>query len=236
MKDYTILLIEDEDHIAKGIQFNLEQQGYTVHVANDGIQGLEMWENLRPTLIVLDLMLPFIDGYSVLKKIRSIDEYIPVLILSAKDRPIDRVKALKDGAFDYLTKPFDLDEFLIRIEGLIKRYELLLKSSDATESNLNESYTFGSNTIFFNTAKAATSSGEQDLTAQELKLLQFFIRKQGKVVSRQQLLENVWGYSKDIESRTIDNFIVRMRRYFEPDPKKPQHFLSKRGQGYIFLE
>lgn len=232
-----ILVIEDERHIAEGLQFNLSLQGYDVRLAYNGVSGLQEWKDWQPDLIVLDIMLPGIDGLSVLQSIRLENEMLPILILSAKTDIDYRVKGLSYGVDDYLTKPFSLEEFLLRVERLLKRASW---SSDAattrhvdTDGNLNE-FAFGGNRIDFNRMTAHCRSGRITLTEQEAKLLKLFIANQGKPLSRQQLLQIGWGYSKRTTTRTVDNFIVRFRKYFEKTPKTPKHFVSIRSIGYVF--
>jgi len=233
-----ILIIEDEAHIADGIRLNLSIQGYGVKIAQDGIAGLELWRSWEPDLIVLDIMLPMIDGFSILKTIRKEDEKIPVLILSARGDTKDKVKGLKYGVDDYLSKPFDLEEFLLRIKRLLKKKTWF--KEDNKDNNLEykifegDSYNFGSNHINFITFKASCAAGEIILTEQEIVLLKLFIGNKGKPLSREMLLTAGWGYSKDTTTRTVDNFIVRFRKYFEEKPKNPVYFISRRSVGYVF--
>ncbi len=233
-----ILVIEDEAHIADGIRLNLSIQGYGVKIAQDGIAGLELWRSWQPDLIILDIMLPMLDGFSILKTIRKEDEKIPVLILSARGDTKDKVKGLKYGVDDYLSKPFDLEEFLLRIERLLKKKTWF--KDDNKDKNLEykifeeDSYNFGINHIDFITFKASCAAGEIILTEQEIVLLKLFIGNKGKPLSREMLLTAGWGYSKDTTTRTVDNFIVRFRKYFEEKPKNPVYFISRRSVGYVF--
>ncbi len=230
-----ILVIEDEQHIADGLKLNLKLQGYDVKTASNGQEGIEQWKAWKPNLIVLDIMLPVINGYSVLKKIRQKDEKIPVLILSAKGNAEDKIKGLLFGVDDYLSKPFDLDEFLLRIDRLIKKQTWYHNEKNENSSLFPEkNYSFGRNEINFVTYKAKCRTGEITLTDQEVILLKIFISNKGKPLSRKELLKAGWGYSSDTSTRTIDNFIVRFRKYFEKNPKKPQFFKSMRSVGYIF--
>ncbi len=234
-----ILVIEDEAHIAEGIQLNLTLQGYDAAVASDGIKGLEKWRSWHPDLIVLDVMLPMIDGFSILKTIRKEDEKIPVLILSARGDTKDKVKGLQYGVDDYLSKPFDLDEFLLRVARLLQKkqwYDLPMQGAQRGKHTLFEgdTYAFGRNHIDFVTFKAACVAGEIILTEQEATLLKIFIAHKGKPLSREMLLNAGWGYARDTSTRTVDNFIVRFRKYFEDKPKKPVYFKSLRSVGYIF--
>ena len=232
-----ILVIEDDFHIAEGISLNLSLQGYEVKVAQDGVSGLTHWKNWHPDLVVLDIMLPEIDGLSVLRQIRMEDEKLPILILSAKSASDDKIKGLAYGVDDYLAKPFNLDEFLLRIERLLTRsswYQEDQGEGGAT-NGMTSPYTFGDNEIDFSTFTAIGHKGEILLTEQEVKLLRLFIANRGKPLSRETILKIGWGYtSDDISTRTVDNFIVRFRKYFERNPKKPVYFKSLRSVGYIF--
>ncbi len=232
-----ILVIEDDEHIAEGLKLNLSLQGYSVRIAANGFIGLQEWKDWRPHLIVLDIMLPGIDGLSVLQNIRLMDEQLPILILSAKSASEDRVKGLSYGVDDYLSKPFDLEEFLLRIERLLTRSSWNQHQSVEAAcffSSLPRHFTFGNNRIDFETSTAFTPRGTIQLTEQEIKLLKLFITHKGKPLSRDKLLEIGWGYSRETTTRTVDNFIVRLRKYFEDNPRKPIYFKSLRSIGYIF--
>ena len=234
MTKKKILIVEDEKHIAEGLRFNLARKGYELKVTYDGITALDEWKIFEPDLIILDLMLPEMDGFKVLEHIRLDDDRLPVLILSARDAVEDKVRCLKKGVDDYLSKPFDLDELLLRVEGILKRAEWA-KKDDKPKVILPEKYEFGDFWVNFKSHRAKTlEDGEIDLTIQELKLLKVFFLNKDKVLSRKFLLENAFGYSIDVSSRTVDNFIVRFRKYFEDNPKNPTHFVSKRAMGYIF--
>ncbi len=232
-----ILVVEDEKHIAEGIRLNLSLLGYDVTIAGDGVAALQLWKSWRPDLIVLDIMLPGIDGFSVLQSIRLEDEKLPILILSAKATPDDRIRGLTHGVDDYLAKPFNLEEFQLRVERLIKRatWSRAENGNDSEEMNsIGTVFTFGPNTVSFDTGKARCQSGDVHLTEQELKLLKLFIRHRGRPLSRIKILEIGWGYTGDMTTRTVDNFIVRFRKYFEKNPKKPVFFKSVRSVGYLF--
>ncbi len=231
-----ILVVEDEAHLAEGLKLNLTFKGYDVKIAEDGTSALEAWNQWRPDLIVLDIMLPEIDGLSVLRKIRLEDERIPILILSARGDPDDRVKGFSYGVDDYLAKPFNLDEFLLRVERLLTR-GTWSQAKDSTQngvSSLPQTYRFGENRIDFQALKAHGPSGDINLTEQEATLLKLFIANRGKPLSRRKLLEIGWGYARGTTTRTVDNFMVRFRKYFERNPKKPVYFKSLRSVGYIF--
>lgn len=233
-----VLVVEDDAHIAEGITLNLSLQGYDTRIAPDGVAALQIWREWKPDLIVLDIMLPEIDGISVLRSIRLEDERIPILVLSARSSPDDKVECFHYGVDDYLQKPFDLNEFLSRVERLLTRFSWN-QESNHIEQNLDQFeegkfYQFGENKIDFEAAVAFCNKGKINLTEQEMKLLKLFIANKGKPLSRTKLLEIGWGYTKRTETRTVDNFIVRFRKYFEPDPKKPLYFKSLRAVGYIF--
>lgn len=232
-----ILIIEDDRHIAEGLKLNLSLQGYETETAVNGTAGLRLWKEFNPHLIVLDIMLPGLDGLSVLRHIRLEDERLPVLILSAKGGQEDRIKGFSCGVDDYLAKPFNLEEFLLRVERLVTRASWSAERSSSPEPADTEGpkeYSFGGNRIDFTTLTAECSQGKIQLTEQEAKLLRVFIAHRGKPLSRRLLLEVGWGYSGETTTRTVDNFIVRLRRYFEPNPQDPLYFLSLRSVGYLF--
>lgn len=235
IKEKRILIIEDDVHIAEGLNLNLSLQGYEVYVAGDGVAGLARWHTWGPDLIILDIMLPGIDGLSILKKIRETDERIPILILSAKSAADDKIKGLAFGVDDYLAKPFNLDEFLLRVERLLTRASWNEKNDEGESTQpVPDVYEFGGNRIEFATFTALGINGKISLTEQEVKLLKLFIANPGKPLSRENLLEAGWGYSRLISTRTVDNFIVRFRKYFERNPKQPAYFRSLRSVGYVF--
>ena len=223
-----ILLIEDETHIAEGIKVNLNLSGHDVIVAKDGMIGLEMWEKQNPDLILLDIMIPKIDGLSLLKQIRKTDNETPVIVLSAKDRVEDRIEGLSYKADDYISKPFHLKELLLRIDALLKR------SLNTPDQLLTKVITFGANSINIDTLQAQTENSTFFLTEQEGRLFQYMLNREGRFVGREDLLRDVWKYQGEVNSRTVDIFISRFRKYFEEDPKKPQFFHSKRIKGYMF--
>ncbi|MDQ5988554.1 MAG: Alkaline phosphatase synthesis transcriptional regulatory protein PhoP [Syntrophus sp. SKADARSKE-3] len=231
-----ILIIEDDVHIAEGLKLNLTLQGYEVSVAGRGTEGLQMWKLGNPDLIVLDIMFPGMDGFSVLRHIRLEDEKLPVLILSAKGDPDDRIKGFSFGVDDYLPKPFNLEEFLLRVERLLMRasWSGQNEAGEISDWEGEGLYTFGSNSIDFKSMTAHCRQGMIQLTEQEVRLLRTFITNRRKPLSRKTLLEVCWGYSGVTTTRTVDNFIVRLRKYFEEDPQNPVYFRSLRSIGYIF--
>jgi len=232
-----ILIIEDDIHIAEGMKLNLSLQKYEVTIATDGPSGLRLWKEVQPDLIVLDIMLPQIDGLTVLQNIRLDDERIPILIVSAKGAPDEKIKGFSYGVDDYMSKPFNLDEFLLRIERLMTRSSWYRDEGEPDRAGLDSpprTYAFGDNLIDFATCTALCKCGQVVLSEQEVKLLKLFIYNRGKPLSRGKLLEIGWGYTKDTTTRTVDNFIVRLRKYFEDNPKKPVYFKSLRSVGYLF--
>ncbi len=228
-KGKRILLVEDEETLATGLLFNLKEEGYHVFWARDGLQALELFESGTYDLIILDIMLPYHDGFEVAQQIRQKSPQIPILMLTARTGIYDRIKGLEIGADDYLTKPFHLRELLLRIEGMLKR-KSWYKSEDGKITICN----FGENEINFETLSGHAGDREIQLTLQEARLLKYFIDHKNTVVSRKELLEQVWNIPFEIETRTVDNFVMRLRKYFETDPARPVFFKSVRGVGYIF--
>jgi len=224
-----ILLVEDEESIRELIKLNLEIENYEVVSLDNGKDVIKYYNQEHFDLILLDVMLPEVDGFQVCEQIRLIDMHIPILMLTAKDAQSDKLTGLKKGADDYLTKPFNLEELLLRIEKLIRR-------ANPEEKEKLESAVFGENKVNFITFQATGNSGEFTLTKKEAMLLKLLIDRKSEVVSRQQILQAVWGYDVYPSTRTIDNFILSFRKYFESDPKEPKHFLSVRGVGYKFIE
>jgi two-component system alkaline phosphatase synthesis response regulator PhoP len=227
-KKAKVLIIEDERHIAEGLKLNLELAGHEVEMAANGRIGLEKWQSFNPHLVILDIMMPELDGHGVLQKIRSVDLRLPILILSAKNASVDKVKAFKGGVDDYLGKPFSLEELMLRVD------RLLLRASWEEESDSTALVHFGPNTVDLQLMKARTEHGEIDLTEQEVKVLQLFFANPQIPLKRNEILEAGWGYSEDTLTRTLDNFMVRFRKYFEENPKRPKYFCSVRGVGYLF--
>jgi len=229
-KEIHILLVEDELSLARGLTYNLEAEGYRVTQVADGQQALDQVNRIEFDLVILDIILPVLNGYTVLKEIRTKYPRLPVIILTAKLEEGDRVMGLELGADDYLTKPFHLKELLLRIKGMLRRSEWY------EEPKAGEEYSFGLNKVNFKSLKASGPRGERDLTAKEAYLLQVLIENEGEVLTRERLLEEVWGYPPDMVTRTVDAFIARLRSYFEVNPKEPQHILSLRGLGYRFVK
>ncbi len=229
MNQPRVLLVEDEPSIARGLVFNLEEEGYRVIHAVSGEEALEHFAGSDFALVVLDLTLPGMDGIAVCKRLRRLDPRLPVLMLTARGEERDRLRGLSAGADDYLTKPFSLDEFLLRVKGMLRRSEWYHRVSP------EEHYAFGANQVNLRAGSAVTPEGELRLTDLEARMLRTFFRREGEILSRADLLEAVWGMAPDTETRTLDNFIVRLRKYFETDPAKPRHFLTIRSRGYRFV-
>ena len=218
-----------EDQVV--LELNLLMLGHEVLLSANGAEGLSHWKEFSPDLVIVDLMMPEIDGIGVITEIRKIDLKIPLLVISAKDSVKEKIRCLSLGVDDYLSKPFNLDEFLLRVDRLLTRYEWSQpKISDA----ISETFRFGNNTIDFKNLKGITSSGSFDLTSQEIKILKIFIVNPNFPLTREEILERALGYDRGVSTRTLDNFIVRFRKYFEMDPKNPKHFKSVRSVGYIF--
>jgi DNA-binding response OmpR family regulator len=266
-----VLVVEDEAHLAEGLRFNLQAEGYGVEVAADGESALKRLQDAagRFDAVVLDVMLPGINGFDVVSTLRKAKNFIPVLILTARGRPEDVLEGFGAGADDYLPKPFELPIFLARLQGLLRRNEWLRSSSApaaqrrangklegaagaasnaasgsavgatantaSSTSSEAETISFEGKTIDFGTLELRTERNTIQLTLMEAKLLQHLIRNKGRNVSRKSILEDVWGLSEDTDTRAIDNFIVRLRRYIEKNPAKPRHLLTVRGVGYRFV-
>lgn len=229
MKQPYILLVEDELHIAHGLIFNLEQEGYKVVHVTSGEQAMELAPWSRCLSVILDLMLPGIGGLEVCRRIRGQDPKLPILILTALGKEQDRIAGLEAGADDYLTKPFSLAEFLLRIRGMVHRSGWYRKPPGEEAC-----FRFGDNCVYLQERRAVTARGDIDLTELEVRVLKIFFENEGSILSREELLASVWGLAPETETRTLDNFIVRLRKYFEATPASPRHFLTVRGLGYKF--
>lgn len=259
-----VLVVEDEAHLAKGLRFNLEAEGHWVQVVGDGESALELLlgkpnakkNGERPEFakaeefdaVVLDVMLPGKDGFAVASELRAAKQFIPVLMLTARGRPEDVLKGFASGADDYLPKPFELAILLARLQGLLRRRDWMRHSETAnsgsqskvpTAADVNtpeyEEFSFHGRTIDFGKLELRVNGNTVRLTLMEAEFLRYLVRNQGRVVSRKTILEEVWGLREDTDTRAIDNFVVRLRRYIEDDPAKPRHLLTVRGVGYRFL-
>jgi len=223
-----ILLVEDELNIARPLQFNLEQEGYEVFLTPSGKEALALYGCESIDLIVLDLMLEEMDGYEVARQVRQKDQRLPILMLTAKSTAEDRVHGLELGADDYIIKPFHLRELLLRVERMLERANWYMEKPSRKIS-------VGGYKVDIERLSAYGPRGPLQLTALETKLLETLISQPNHVFSRGELLEKVWGYTSDVETRTVDNFIARLRKYFEEEPDQPQHFISLRGKGYMYV-
>lgn len=226
-----ILLVEDEEHLLSTIQLNLELENFLVSTAINGREAIDIFNTKSFDLIILDVMLPEINGYDVCKTIRNEDTNIPILFLSAKNASDERIKGLKLGADDYLPKPFNLEELLLRIKILLKRGE-----TSSTSPQL-QTYSFGDNNVNFSTFEInGVNQATKTLSKREIALLKLLINRKGEVIAREEILDEVWGINNYPSARTIDNYILAFRKYFEIDQRSPKHFHSIRGVGYKFTD
>jgi len=234
-----VLVVEDEAHLANGLRFNLEAEGHVVEVVGDGEGALELLIERRRGFdaVVLDVMLPGKDGFTVASELRTAKNFVPVLMLTARGRPEDVLKGFASGADDYLAKPFELPILLARLQGLLRRREWA-RQTQATAAGGTEEYdtcSFAGRTIDFGNLELRVKGSTIRLTLMEGQLLRHLIRNQGRAVSRKAILEQVWGLHEDTDTRAIDNFIVRLRRYIEDDPAEPRYLITVRGVGYKFV-
>lgn len=244
-----VLVVEDEAHLAQGLRFNLEAEGYSAEVVGDGEAATERLLHKKENFdaVVLDIMLPGKDGFSVVAELRAASNYVPVLMLTARGQPEDVLKGFASGADDYLPKPFDLEILLARLQGLLRRSQWMRAMPASDQQRQREAgadprsvgdfgtFSFQGKTIDFGALELRSGGNVIHLTLMESELLRHLIRSDGRVVSRKQILEEVWGLHEDTDTRAIDNFIVRLRRYIEDDPGEPRHLLTVRGVGYRFL-
>ena len=228
----SVLLVEDEENLHEALKLNLELEGYEITSAFDGAQAMQKIEEEYFDLIIMDVMLPGVDGISITENIRLQNNDVPILILSAKNTSADRVLGLKKGADDYLTKPFNLEELLLRVQKLIDKNKKMQE-----KDSVGDTYTFGKNLIDFKAQEATTKNGERvQISKKEAMLLKLLIENKNEVVPREKILQSVWGYNVYPTTRTIDNFILSFRKYFEEDSRNPQYFHSVRGVGYKYTE
>ena len=251
-----VLIVEDEAHIANGLRFNLEAEGHSVEVAGDGESALErlLGNGKKPgkrepsvpqefDAVVLDVMLPGKDGFAVAAELRAAKNFVPVLMLTARGRPEDVLKGFASGADDYLPKPFELPILLARLQGLLRRREWSRMGAPVASAPRDPTgedpgyglFHFAGRTIDFNKLELRVNDHTIQLTLMEAELLRHLVRNSGQIVSRKSILEQVWGLHEDTDTRAIDNFVVRLRRYIEDDPGEPRHLLTVRGVGYRFL-
>lgn len=241
-----VLVVEDESHLAEGLRFNLEEEGYAAEVVGDGESATKKLLERKEAFdaVVLDIMLPGKDGFSVVSELRAARNFVPVLMLTARGRPEDVLKGFASGADDYLSKPFDLSILLARLQGLLRRSQWMrggqadrLAGVAGNGGNVGDfgRFSFAGKTIDFGALELHTHGSTIHLTLMESELLRHLVRNDGKIVSRKQILEEVWNLHEDTDTRAIDNFMVRLRRYIEDDPASPRHLLTVRGVGYRFV-
>ncbi|MCU1243858.1 MAG: DNA-binding response regulator [Candidatus Acidoferrum typicum] len=235
-----VLVVEDETHLAQGLRFNLEAEGHSVHVTDKGEEALTLLLKKKEAFdaLILDVMLPGKDGFTVARELREAQNYIPLLMLTARTRPEDVLQGFESGADDYLPKPFDLAILLARVESLLRRKNWLRASSAEhveTAPAPTDVFQFDDRTVDFGNLQLRGGGQVFQLTLMEAELLRYLIRNSGKPVSRKSILQNVWNLHEDTDTRAIDNFIVRLRRYIEREPTKPRHLITVRGLGYQFV-
>jgi DNA-binding response OmpR family regulator len=231
-----ILVVEDEIHLAQGLRFNLEAEGYAVEITDRGEDALHwlLQEKRSFDALILDVMLPGKDGFTVAHELRNARHYIPLLMLTARSRPEDVLKGFESGADDYLPKPFNLDILIARVGSLLRRKTWFSNQQSGESAELEETYTFDDKTIDFKKLQLRTAEQTYQLTLMEMELLRYMIRNSGRPVSRKEILENVWNLREDTDTRAIDNFVVRLRRYIEAEPTNPRYLTTVRGLGYQF--
>lgn len=249
----AVLVVEDEQHLADGLRFNLEAEGYTVDTVSDGEAALSLFleERQHFDAVVLDVMLPGKSGFAVASELRAAGHFVPVLMLTARGRPEDVLQGFESGADDYLPKPFELSVLLARLNALLRRRQWFHQDQSQDQTNKapaegqtgqnanrdeeREEFGFNNRVIDFGNLELRTPEQTIRLTLMEAQLLRYLVKHEGNVVSRKAILEKVWGLNEDTDTRAIDNFIVRLRKYIEDDPTKPQHLLTVRGVGYRFV-
>ena len=243
----SVLIVEDEQHLADGLRYNLEAEGYTVDIVGDGEAALSLLMGQQSPFdaVVLDVMLPGKDGFTVASELRAANHYVPILMLTARGRPEDVLKGFESGADDYLPKPFELSVLMARINALLRRRQWFRQDDEGTRQSTseptaaesqNEIYFFAGKTIDLDKLELHAGEATVRLTLMEVQLLRYLIKHEGQVVKRKAMLEEVWGLHEDTDTRAIDNFIVRLRRYIEDEPSRPKHLLTVRGVGYRFLK
>ena len=232
----SVLIVEDEIHLAEGLRYNLKAEGYDVDIANNAEQAASLLLE-KPNaydVLVLDVMLPGMDGFTFASRLREQGQFVPILMLTARGQAEDVLRGFEAGADDYLPKPFDLSVLLARIHALLRRREWLRQSRQVPKDPSNI-FTFGSKTIDFDALELRSGDQTVHLTLMEADLLRYLINHDGRIVSRSAILEDVWGLREDTDTRAIDNFIVRLRKYIEDEPSRPRHLLTVRGVGYKFV-
>jgi DNA-binding response OmpR family regulator len=235
-----VLVVEDEQHLADGLRFNLEAEGYEVQVVDTGESALDTLrtESNRFDVVILDVMLPGKDGFAVMSEMRQTGQFIPTLMLTARGHPDDVLQGFAAGADDYLTKPFELSILTARIRGLLRRRDWLRADAAVASTAVaqpKDAFTFGDKSVDFDRLELRVRDQIFPLTLMEANVLRYLIQREGKHVSRKAMLAEVWGLHEDTDTRAIDNFIVRLRRYIEDDPSRPRHLVTVRGVGYSFI-
>jgi DNA-binding response OmpR family regulator len=234
---HSVLIVEDEKHLADGLRYNLKAEGYEVETVGTAEEALSLLSDQRKTydVMVLDVMLPGIDGFSLASRLRSQGQFVPILMLTARGSAQDVLRGFEAGADDYLPKPFDLSVLLARINALLRRREWFVKDRNRAAQDGAKVFDFGGKTIDFEALELRSGTQTVHLTLMEADLLRYLINHEGKIVSRSVILEDVWGLREDTDTRAIDNFIVRLRKYIEDEPSRPRHLLTVRGVGYKFV-
>jgi DNA-binding response OmpR family regulator len=222
-----ILVVEDDGHIALGLEKNLKYEGFSVQVANDGESALEMIVDRQPDLILLDVMLPRMNGFEILREVRRLELEIPVILLTAKAQEEEKIRGLDLGADDYITKPFSLSELMARIRAVLRRKRRFEKST--------EKFCFGTVVVDFAAMTVLVGGTDVKMTSRELELLRLFLTREGEAIEREEIVRRVWGFDYEGTDRTLDNFVSRLRQKLESDPAVPRHFLTVRGVGYRFV-
>ena len=230
----AVLIVEDEEHLADGLRYNLKAEGYEVDVAASAEEAFPLLTDRQPSydVVVLDVMLPGMDGFSLASRLRSQGHFVPILMLTARGDAHDVLRGFESGADDYLPKPFDLTVLLARINALLRRREWFRKDQSKSTTNV---FHIGDKTIDFETLELRSEDETVQLTLMEAELLRYLIDHEGRIVSRSAILEDVWNLREDTDTRAIDNFIVRLRKYLEDEPSRPRHLLTVRGVGYRFV-
>lgn len=228
----SLLIVEDESHLARGLRLNFELEGFEVQIAGTGREAFAHLARSRPfSAIVLDVTLPDLDGFDICRRLREVGDYTPVILLTARSLTEDRVEGLESGADDYITKPFELEELVARVRSAIRRRSWERQSQARVASVLS----FGDARVDFDSHEVSVRGETLHLTKLELDLVRYLAQSSGRVVSREELLQQVWKLRNHPNTRTVDNFVLRLRRHFEPDPEQPRHFVSVRGAGYRFI-